>query len=326
MRNKIIILLGLVFVLFANSFAQQNPPPVNTKSETPRFRISPVFPVNVSTTYKLTETSNFKRYFQDSTFTAYSRKVIYFISVRASSAPLNNIQTVTVSIDSMIYNLKDDSQTINFNSQNDNDVPPFKTKDFEANFVPVGKDFDIVYSPYHEIVKLTGERYNTLVENWKDSTQVPKDSFKKFYWLKGFSTEVLSFLGDVHKGLMPMFRASIDTTWNDKVHLVIDGVSLNDNVNLKLVSFNSKAFTIEGHSEQLSLDPTQARFHGVETFIDVHSGTGKTDYKLLVNPQGIVELLEIKIKADMKCTFDKTEFNQNVDTKFTWEKIKMYNW
>ncbi len=322
----------LVFQLICFSFVFSQSDAVRggeKKDKTPeiiKYKIAPNYVVNLSHKYIFRDSSIVTRVLSDNTTTSYKRNLQFYTTLRAPSAPKDQIVNLICGIDSMLYEYNDGVVNIKYDSQNDESIPPFKYFDFQKYFISLGKEFDLTISPYNEPVTMKSDQIESVFFKMNDELGGMKDTLSRFTWERVLAMENLQFFVDVNKGITPDNKTSIDSTWIDVIHLVIDGVNFKDSVQFKLVSYNTREFLINGKSLSMKAIPGKSRFQGINRIVDVTEGSGSADYKLTMTNRGVVSLLEINTDANFKALVGKDEFKQNVKSKFSWKLDKLYKW
>lgn len=325
---KIILFMifAQIIVLFAQSDAVKGGEKKDKTPEIIKYKISPQYNVNISHKYIFRDSSVVSRVLSDNTTSNYKRNLQLYTTLRAPSAPKNQIINLICGIDSMLYEYNDGVATAKYDSQDDESTPPFKYYDFQKYFISMGKEFDLTISSYNEPVELKSEQIESIFFKMNDEIGGMKDTLNRFTWERVLSLDNLKFFVDVNKGITPDNKVAVDSTWIDVVHLVIDGVYFKDSVQFKLNSYNTKEFLITGKSLSMSAIPIKARFQGINRIVDVTEGSGTADYKMTLTNRGVVSLLEINSDANFKALVGKDEFKQNVKSKFSWKLDKLYKW
>ncbi len=319
----LMLLCSNIFILYAQSDAVKGG---EKKSEKIEYKISPIYNVNTSYKYVFSENSIITRVLSDSSSTTYKRNLDYYTTLRAPSAPKDNIVNLICGIDSMKYEYIDGVVSVKYDSQDEDAGPPFKYFDFERNMIILSKEFDLTISSYNEPTNLKSEQINDILTQIHDPLLGIKDTLKRFSWDKALSIDNLKFYADVNKGITPDNKIAIDSTWIDLVHLIIDGVVVKDSVLFKLESYNTKSYSIVGKSLKIKPIPSLARFQGIGRLCNIVGGDGQADYKMQITNRGVVDLLEINAEVKLIGMIGKDEFTQKVHSNFKWKLEKMYKW
>ena len=322
MRKIFILLITACFALNAQTEIKKG-----EDGEEPRFYIFSKFPVNVVHLYDFTEETKVSRKYSDSSTVDYTRYLNYDISLHAPSPPdEEEFQNILVSVDSLIYRFKDSDDSVSYNSQDDEAVPPFNILDYEQSGVPLGKEYELRYNPYYEVVDVTGEQLEFDINYIKDPEKGMNDTLRRFVWLNRLSDKHLSFMADIRKGLFPDFKAPEDTSWKADIYLELDGIPLGDSVRVHFKEYTVRNYLLEGESIGIIPIKASAVVHNIKSKSEVLDAKGDIKYEMKVSPRGVVNLLKIDADVTFKMKIEKEVFHQRVQSVYTWELGKMYKW
>lgn len=313
-------------ILVANvCFAQEKGSSNNKQDDAVKYTLRSFFPVNVQHVYELTDTTKISRKFSDSTSKDYTRIVKLYFSVWAPSAPdKEKFQEVSVSVDSLEYRMITSEGEIFFHSQAD-DLRLPKIDDYLNYMVPLGLEFDFVYSPYQEAGKIQGSIYNSKLKMLSDSLTKPSDSIQLFTWYERLSKTSLSTYFDIVKGFYPNKRIAVDSNWTKNIVYDIEGATINDSVQFTLKSFNIKSFIINGSTMTSKSDANdRAVLTSIRNITDVGNVKGGSDYYIRLQAKGILEELRINSLFEIEYNLKNDQIIQQVDTKRNWKLLGMY--
>lgn len=173
--SMLLTILGLFFFTYFLN-AQQKASP---DKEAITYTIKANFPVNVSHKYVFTEKSKITREFSDGSSSVFNRELKYYFSLRApNETSKDGFTLVAVSVDSLEYKFDDGQNTVFFHSQADDMRMP-GSDDYRIQVIPLGMSYYVTYSPYHEIVKMEGERLEEQREYLINPQTGPSDSLVK---------------------------------------------------------------------------------------------------------------------------------------------------
>jgi len=319
------IVLLLVVFTFAVSFAQEKGNSEKKSEEVVKYTLKSNFPVNVQHVYEVTDTSKFVRQFSDSTKKTYTRILKYYFSAWAPSAPnKEKIQNVTISVDSLEYKLITVDGEVFYHSQAD-DLRPPKIDDYVNAMIPLGLEFDFVYSPYQEAGNISGDIYKGKIYMLNDPKTKPSDSIYAFLWNDKLGKTALTTYFDIVKSFYPINRIAIDSSWNKKIIYDIEGATIVDSAQFVLKSFNIKSFIIEGTSIKTQSSPNdKAVLSSIRNIVDVENLEGKSDYYIRLQAKGTLEELRINSDFNINYKLKNDIINQHVNTNRTWKLIGMY--
>lgn len=319
-------LILITLILSINiGFAQEKGASNNKEDDAVKYTLRSFFPVNVQHVYELTDTTKITRKFSDSTTKDYTRIVKLYFSVSAPSAPnKEKFQEVTVSVDSLEYRMKTADGEIFYHSQAD-DLRMPKIDDYLNFMVPLGLEFDFVYSPYQEAGNIQGSMYNGKLKMLGDSLTKPSDTIQLFTWYERLSKTSLSTYFDIVKGLYPNKRVAVDSNWTKNIVYDIEGATINDSVQFTLKSFNIKSFIINGSTIAAKSEANdRAVLTSIRNIMDVVNVKGGSDYYIRLQAKGILEELRINSLYEIEYNLKNDLIIQNVDTKRNWKLLGMY--
>ncbi len=320
---KLIIFLTLLGLNLA--LAQEKGNTLAKQDNALKYTLKSYFPVNVQLVYELTDTTKFTRIFSDSSKKSYTRIIKYYFSLSAPSAPdKEKIQEINVSVDSLEYSFNTADVKIYYNSQDDELRPP-KIDDYLGYMVPLGLEFNFVYSPYFEVGNINGEIYEKRIKMLNDPLTKPSDTLNLFVWSDRIEKTNLSTYFDVVKSFYPSQRIAIDSLWTKNLQYDIEGATIQDSAQFKLKSFNLKSFIIEGQSlSAKSLKGDKAIIPSIRYIIDVDNAKGYSNYYIKLQPKGILEELKINSQFNIEYKVNNDIILQEVNTNRNWKLLGMY--
>jgi len=319
--------LIFLFILFGInfSFAQDKGNSNKKNDDEVKYTLKSYFPVNVQHVYEFTDTSKISRSFSDSTVKNYTRILKYYFSVWAPSAPdKDKFQDITVSVDSLEYKWITSEGETYYHSQAD-DLRLPKNDDFLNALVPLGLEFDFVYSSYQEVGNVKGTMYESKINMLNDPRTKPSDSISAFVWFDRLSKTSLASYFDIVKGIYPNKRIAVDSNWTKNIVYDIEGAAIKDSVSFTLKSFNIKSFIINGATiSATSIDSDKSVLSSIRNLVDVSKATGGSDYYIRLQAKGILDELRINSNFDIDYFFKNDLIKQKIDTKRNWKLLGMY--
>lgn len=323
-RNVITLILFSSFLVFSSSL------PSNAqgaeKPHEPMYKILAKFPVNVSNKYVFKEESKITRIYSNGTSKDYRRELVYHFSLRAPSAVnKEGFQLIEATVDSLEYKFTSPDTTIYFNDQRD-DLRPPKLDDYNNKMVVLGLDFQMTYSPYQEVAKFGGEMLLEKRNYLTDPKTAPQDELNKATWVNGLEDESLLNYFDVVKGITPMHRVDIDSSWDKAFIVDLEGGRFIDSVTFTLTNFNIQNYTIKGISKGFTPKEKLVRLFGLSQLIDYTNAEGSSEYTIKMHPKGSVTEINAKYNAILTYQVANDYIQQKVETNRTWTLEKMYNW
>ena len=296
------------------------------KPHEPMYKILTKFPVNVSNKYVYKENSKIQRIFSNNTTQNFDRELTYHFSLRAPSAiDKEGFQLIEVSVDSMEYKFTNKDTTFYYNDQRDDMRPP-KVDDYQIKMVPLGLNFQMTYSPYYEVAKVDGDMLIDKRNYVTEEKTAPTDEMIKATWVNGLQDESLKNLFDVIKGIPPIQKVDIDSTWTREIPSELEGSRFVDSVEFTLANFNIQSFIIKGVSKGILPKESMVRMFGLSQLIDFTNATGSSEYLIKIHPRGSVTQMDINQNYELVYQVANDFIKQKVETKKTWILEKMYNW
>lgn len=292
------------------------------------YKVVSKFPVNILHGYTLNIISDVVRTYSDESKYFYNRNVNYDISLKAVDMPKEGKQFIYVMVDSMNYEFKDAKGIdIKYNSMDFNATPPLKHIDYENHAIPLGLEWEMVYSPYYDVIDITGKKIDYKRDYINDSKLGIKDSIKLFRWNQGLSNEYLNFIADVHKGLIPDSRVSEDTTWADFVFFNLEGIKFRDSVEVHFDEYTVANYILKASSKEILPADEKVILIGIDKeFCEVLEVKGNADYVLKINPYGTLNEMLINYDIEAKIKINKEVFTQNIKTTLSWTLNGMWKW
>jgi len=310
--RTILLLSVLCLGLFSeNLYSQQKAAP---DSEALTYTIKANFPVNVSHKYTYTEKSKITREFSDGTANTFNRELKYYFSLRApNETSKDGFSMIYVSVDSLEYKFEDGQTTVFFNSQADDMRMP-GTDDYRIHVIPLGMSYFVTYSPYHEIVKMEGERLEGQREYLLNPATGPSDSLVKNTWLIGLSEFMLNNYFDIIKRIPPDFKASKDTSWVRAIPVALEGSRFLDSVQFSLKQITPRSYVLEGESRSINAIPSMARMFNIQRLMQLGEAKGVSKYTMMMHPRGTVNELKAEYQVEFNYPLLSDSFIQKVET------------
>lgn len=325
--NALRFAIFFIFMIFhsINLYSQAVPQKGEAPLDTMQYRISLRYPTNVYTAYKLTETTDVKRTYSDGSAKDYTREVTYYFTTLVSKLPEDGFNTLTVTIDSMTYKFKEGNKIYEFDSQDhEKEIP--NILDLTVQAVPLGRTFDMIYSPYHDVASIESEEFETLKDQILNAGKGMMDEVNQTIWLRGFSNETLIQIADLPKGTIPFVRVRKDTVWKTKFRFQIDGINFLDTAHSRLADYQAGVFTIEAKIDSLRPLPEGVVLHDIRAIVTVDSGLVQGTFKYQIRPNGTVSFAEANFEGTVYPRIRNEVFRQYMRKKSTWEMLKQYRW
>lgn len=283
--------------------------------------ISANFPFKVYNTYLMTDTLEATRIFSDSSTTKYKRINAYYLTIFRHTNPSDGFQAIMVSIDSLRYKFEDEKNTVEYFSHGDLS----KTKSFfdqEASFSSLGRDWEMTYSPYGEVVKLEGESLDQSVQFLEKYAQ-KLDTVKKYVWYRGVSAERLEYIADVTKNLLPYTAVALDSSWNRAFYLEINGIDYADSANVVLALSSTEGKKLVGSATNMEVFPKEQYIYGIKDMVSVEKGKGKANIDVKLSIRNILEELNCTAEAEADIKYRNQTFKEKYKYSGSWKLLNM---
>lgn len=322
MKLKIFLTLSIFVFAFISAFSQES---FNSNDEeeeikeAPRYKITANYPLLIVHKYILDLNSEVERTYSDSTKLKYTRDIRYFISFYAPEKPNDGIQSIRVSLDSMIYKFDGAGKSIDYFTQDEEAGPPFSHSDYERSSVPLGIQYEITYSPYNEVIKVSGDKLERKINYLTDEKTGIRDSIRRAYWTRGLDQFHLSFIGNIHKSILPDYSVGIDSTWKKTADVELEHVRYRDSVEFKLKDFTVQNYIIEGKTFDIAHEQDPTLIYDIPKFVEITETEGEGNYKFKISPRGIVNEAQIEYDVKLKGNIVRDEFIQTIKQKMTWQ-------
>lgn len=326
MKNLISLVLVLIIIKL-NVFAQTHKGlPQGDAISSEKFRLAFKFGTNIFHNFVFSEESKITRIdLKSKNEINYNRKVQFYFTMVQNSFPENGFNEVKVSFDSLRYELTtSDGKLYRYNSQDDDTDFPFETNEFLTYSTLLGREFYMTYSPYNEVVKITGEMLDSLIVKINHPEDGIKDPEAKYIWERSLKPSFMKFIPDIAKNLVPEYTVSKDEAWKRFFEIWIDGAYFNDTAEVKLTEFTPKEYTIEGTFEKLTGSPSRNNIFGINELVEIFNLKGSGNIKLVVLPRGVIKEATLNCETEFEFEYDEIPYKQKSITLYNWQLERMY--
>ncbi|MCX7736644.1 MAG: hypothetical protein N2319_08005 [Candidatus Kapabacteria bacterium] len=317
-----VLLITLFLGIKTDVFSQDG---AKKAEEPPAYQLKFIPPQTIRHVYKMHDSTVVTRIFSDNSTKKYTREVWYYFNFVMPNPPKEGFMTFEVSIDSLKYKFTEGEAVFEFDSQADN--PGALTfEDLVATIVPLGNEFNLTYSPYGEVAKIDGERYEFMKDFIRQQKSNPmSDAIMNFVWEEGISLDRLKFLADVKKIYFTPEPIEIDTLWETPIEFQLDHINFFDTLTAKITKFKDGYFHIDAVSNNIQAKNKPAKLYGIKTqLIEVADAKGNGEYHLVLHNRGFVSKAELKYNVEIGSYIKKEYFKQKIETKTTWELLKQF--
>jgi len=320
---KVYIKMLLLIALFSfaiNVFAQQKAVKgqAQDKEEVVKFGIMVKHPVNTFSNFVLTENTRVHRVYSDSTTKDYQRNIVYYYTVKVEDSPQKGFQTVIIVVDSLNYLFKDGDKTLDYHSV-DMSGNASRTKDLNFRTPVLGREFNLVYSPYGEVSKIDGSDIKELTD-YIDENKSYMKPIELFMWNTAVSFERLSYIGDNKKIILPRYRIPIDSIWYSPISIELNGYAFKDTAAMKIDKYNSGIFLIKGTMKNLTHINRNELMYNVSKLINIDKTVGTGKIELEMTARGKIKRTKIQYRAVVRAKVGDDYVDEVIDSSIEWKK------
>jgi len=323
---KIFALILAVFfaLIISNTTSESQSKKAKTGAATPEkltYKLTQKFPLHVYNLYELTDNYKITRKYDDGTETEIEKTVTFFMTFQARVNPIDGFMPVHVIVDSARYRLKQGGKEIVHNSMGDA-IAPLNIEDYFWTMTPEGKEFEVTYSPYAEVVNIGGSFLEELIFSYKDPIYWDVDSVKMGRLVDRLTKDELGLLADISKGIIPVGEVTLDTSWTAKTHWDMNQMKFDGIVNCQFSNYNKKVFSITGIADSLQIRTGKHIFNDIPNEGQILSGSAKAKYDLDISTTGNIEKMNVEVFADINAQVGKVKFTQTVHQTTYWKQFK----
>jgi len=317
----------LLFVShFAFSQSLHKESAVKEKDQTPRHNLILKYPLNTNIIYQYSEKSNIQRMKDEKALImSYEKKADYYFKHRMSEFVKNGFTHLAVATDSLKSTFTKDGKTISFSSTIPNDI--FKwNEDIEQSFIPLGRNFEVVINPYHEISDLTGD----IIKQDRKNVYENKDiTSEEDYILNtnALGDNRLLQICDPKKIDFISGEIKIDSSWKSKIKYQVEGFTFDDTITVKLVEQRSGYLFIESNFQPKIFENSPAIIYGKRkspVYLDSTDLTAKI--VVTMTPYGLVDETVMNIRGKIMLHDGKESFVEMIDVQYVWKQLGQWNY
>lgn len=320
---KILIFITL-FSLATNLFAQEKAVKgqAEKQDEVVTFGIRVKHPVNTFSTFILKENTNIHRVYSDSSTDDYSRQVNYYYTAKIEDSPKDGFQTIIFVVDSLNYLFKDGDKVLDYNSV-DMSGNASRFKDLNMRTPILGREFNLIYSPYGEVSKIDGDDIQELKDyiNENKSYMKPIDLYM---WNNAVSFERLSYLADNKKIELPKGKIAIDSIWYSPIAIELNGYSFVDTAAMKISQYNTGKFLLEGTMKNIAPVNKDEYMYNVSKLIKIDKSVATGKIQLELTARGKLIRTAINYRAVVHAKTGEDYVNEIIDSSIEWKKINTF--
>jgi len=293
--------------------------------EAPRgreYRLQALYRPGIAQSYEITEVDTVVRIHSDSTTRSYTRTVVYFATARCTES-MEGFSTVTVNLDSMQYAFTSEGVSITYDSQKDVMIKQFADL---MNYVgPLNRQPDIKYNAYGDVLSVKGEQLEWMRDYLKESGD-GLDSVMALIWNQSVEDPNILQYADIQKRVLPGKKVAVDSSWNHKFQLRLDGVVFAGDVRSKLAGYSGGLY-MASLQDTIDAIPNQSiHVYGVPYIATVLEGNAVLDHNVDLAATGTINQVTSKAKARFKARAYNEVFTHEVTSVTTWKLTGQYQW
>ncbi|MCE5305316.1 MAG: hypothetical protein ABFD00_05280 [Chloroherpetonaceae bacterium] len=330
MKLKFFFFINIVALASMNfAFSQPNmkgqDEDTDTSKQYAKYIIRPKYPINLAFHYMLIDNTKFEQVLSDSTKREFERNMTYYFTFYSPGSPVDGFTKLRVSIDSLEYSFKSGNDSVYYNSQLDDQVPPFNIPDFDISSVILGKDFELLYSPYWDFGKVQGDNLIAKRNYINDPIEGIPDPIRKYQWNFQLSDDNLGFTVDLLKNLIPTHSIDTHLVRNIPFKFAVEGLSFyTDSAKVQLVTANSSKYVLSASFDHFIPLQKESVIPGFLTFVDFENVDGKGSYTLNLTPQGRVDAGELNLDLNLQFKDRNEIIHEKIQKHSIWQLIKNY--
>lgn len=311
--------MAIVSISFSSELLSE---PKGKSSAAPGIKLKLNFPTSVRHIYQMSDTTVVYRTYSDSSTKKYTREYEFSMTERQLSDPEKGFYKIDVSIDSLNYRFKDGEAVYDFNSQADN--PGALTfEDLVVNSVPLGKDFEMTYSPYGEVIKIEGERLDWLKNYIEEEGKGLPDTVLKFFWLDGISLNHLKYVADTKKLIYPVYQVNVDSSWKSPFDFMINGMYYSDTAYAKITKIGDGEIHIQSKLNNIRALDKYGKFYNIKgQLLQIVKSQGTGYYNLVLSSKGTIKKAELVTNVDITVKVNRDVFTERISSKVVWDLLK----
>ncbi|MFH1049889.1 MAG: hypothetical protein V1779_03040 [bacterium] len=320
--NLFSIVLMIVFSL-TNLYSQEDAVKGEKKEEIPMYGLRVVHKTGTFFTTKIIEVTNIHRILPDQSTKDYSREITYYLTLKVPSSAEGGFQTLVVTVDSLAYKFKEGETVFEFNTM-DMQGNALRFKDLNSKTVPIGREFEMIYSPYGEVAKIQGADIDETLDYVREKGEGYLSDVEMYIWVNGLSKEHLAYLADMKKIILPQEKVAKDSLWYSPISLELNGYSFNDTLAFRIVNYNAGAYTLEGESLNILPLNKDSFTYNISGLVKVTGVTGEGKAKMQLKATGRVESLETDYNVNAKIQVGEQYVIEQIKSNIKWELINVF--
>ena len=315
------LLLSIGAVLLVAGTIESQAQTASQPSKGRDYRVQAIYRAGVAQKYEIVEQTTSERTFDDGNVKTYSRTAKYYATARCIASQ-EGIATLVFNLDSLEYKFSADGKDVEYNSQVDITPKPFA--DLNNYIGPLNRPFELTVSAYGAVSDVKGEQ----IDFWREyltENSVDLDSLTYMIWMQSLDNDNLLHYGDLQKRVIPGLRVAIDSTWEHKFGMRIDGVHYAGNVTSTLKDYSGGIFTLNA-SDTIDVASDKAYVYGIPMVTHVSTGQAVVDYTIQLSSGGTINNVNALAETSFRGKALNVEFTQRTNSAITWNLTGQYQW
>lgn len=311
-------------------------PSETPKKDTKKYSLKVAYPQYLVTSYEYVEKTESERIFRDSLKKTYKKEIKWYVTERILDESKGEV-TMTVNIDSLVYNLYDGDKHYHYNSQIMNgNVVRNNDPDWTMACALLNRVYKLTMNAQgitKSVGKVDAEGLGNIgqLEEFLDQQSVnmtDKDSALLYVWRKAIRADQCDHIGNLARGLIPgRITVTEDSVWKVGVPARINWVNFVDSMNVRLVKTSRMRTTIEGVTHYLA--PIRANdviLHDVPGLCTILGGKGKGTTTITLNNKGRLNAMESEKNAEIRVRYNLEEFTEKIKQTISCNMIGRDKW
>jgi hypothetical protein len=184
-----------------------------------------------------------------------------------------------------------------------------------------GKSFDITYSPYGEIAKISGEDLDWMRDYIEQGKNTGMSDDKYFNWTECMSDSRIAYIADERKIIIPQGIIPTDTVWTSNIAFQGDNKKFNDSLSVKIVNIDRNEYNISTISLGLTNIKQNYKYNGIRDFGNIEQSNGFGSFSMDLTKRGRIKSSILDYYISTKNTKANSVFNELIHTRTTWELL-----
>lgn len=313
----------LTVFVFSDLLSQDDALKGKKPDEEPMYGLRMVNKTGTFFTHKVIETTNVHRIYPDEITKDYSREITYYLTTKIPDSPEDGFHTLLVTVDSMNYKFVEGESVFEF-STIDMRGKAVRFKDLECKTPSIGREFELVYSPYGEVAAIKGQEIQETIDYVKEKGEGYLKEIDMYIWLNGLSKEHLEYLADMKKVIFPENKITKDSIWRSPVSVELNGYNFTDTMALKIEDYNAGVYNLTGESKNITPYNKDSFTYNIQNLVTVTGATGVGKLKMRLKATGRVELTETDYDINTKIQVGEQFIIEQIKSNVKWELINIF--